>query len=183
MDRDELDRMCVERCLRGDPRAFEEIVGRYERPVYNAIVRFGAAREEARDIAQQVFLKAYSRLDTFDGTHRFFSWLYRITVNETLNYLKSLHAVEPLAADYRDDAHPGPEESMEAAEEEREIADALRMLDPKYRLAIIVRHFLHLSYEEAADVLSVPVKTVKSRLFTARQLLKETIEERRHAAR
>lgn len=182
MNEDELDRMCIERCLRGDSGAFEGIVGRYERPVYNAIVRFGVGREDARDLAQQVFLKAYERLDSFDVTRKFFSWIYRIAVNETLNHLKALHAVEPLRDDMQD-ARLGPEQELEEAEEEREISRALLALDPKYRLAIIVRHFLHLSYDEAADVLSVPVKTVKSRLFTARHLLREIIEGRRHAAR
>lgn len=182
MNEDELDRMCVERCLRGDPGAFDGIVGRYERPVYNAIVRFGVEREDARDLAQQVFLKAYERLDTYDATRKFFSWIYRIAVNETLNYLKALHALEPLRDDVQD-ARLDPQQELEEAEEEAEVQRALLQLDPKYRLAIIVRHFLHLSYEEAAEVLSVPAKTVKSRLFTARQLLKEIIEGRRHVVR
>jgi RNA polymerase sigma-70 factor (ECF subfamily) len=174
--------MCVERCLRGEADAFEEILERYERPVYNAIVRMGADREEARDLCQQVFVKVFQRLDTYDPTRKFFSWLYRVAVNETINAMKSYRNWEPLH-DRLVDGTPDPEEQLSAAESHEEMQQALLKLDPKYRLAVIVRHFLQLSYEEAADVLSVPVKTVKSRLFTARHLLREILEGRRRAAR
>jgi RNA polymerase sigma-70 factor, ECF subfamily len=182
MDEDELDRMCVERCLRGDAGAFEEILDRYGKPVYNAILRLGAEHEEARDLSQQVFLKVYERLDTYDPSRKFFSWLYRVAINETINYMKAQRAWEPLS-DALPYPHANPEEEAEIADEEHEMQRALMALDIKYRLALIVRHFLDLSYDEAAEVLSVPVKTVKSRLFTARQLLREIIEGQRHAAR
>jgi RNA polymerase sigma-70 factor (ECF subfamily) len=174
--------MCVERCLRGDTDAFAEILDRYEKPVYNAIIRLGAGREEARDVSQQVFLKVYERLETYDPARKFFSWLYRVAINETINAMKSHRVWEPLSEGIKDQ-HPTPEEELAANEEERSMQKALLALDPKYRLALIARHFLHLSYDEAAQVLSVPVKTVKSRLFTARQLLREIIEGQRHAAR
>jgi RNA polymerase sigma-70 factor (ECF subfamily) len=176
MNEDELDRMCVERCLAGETNAFEGIVDRYERPVYNAIVRMGADSEEARDLCQQVFVKAFQHLDSYDPTRKFFSWLYRVAVNETINAIKAHRPWEPLS----DAMHTGganPEEAMEQVEQQREMQRALVAIDVKYRLAIIVRHFLQLSYDEAAEVLSVPVKTVKSRLFTARQMLREILED------
>lgn len=182
MNEDELDRMCVERCRRGDTDAFAEILDRYERPIYNAIIRLGAAREEARDLSQQVFLKVFERLDSYDPARKFFSWLYRVAINETINAMKSHRTWEPLS-ETLEDQHPDPEEELASAEEERSMQKALLALEPKYRLALIVRHFLYLSYEEASQVLSVPVKTVKSRLFTARQLLREILEGQRHAAR
>ncbi|MEO6486687.1 MAG: sigma-70 family RNA polymerase sigma factor [Thermoanaerobaculia bacterium] len=182
MSEDEKDRMCVERCLSGDADAFAGILERYERPIYNAVVRMGADREDARDICQQVFIKVYQHLDTYDPARKFFSWLYRIAINEAINQLKSRRVWEPLSRHlvYR---RPDPEETLEAAEQEREIQSGLLALEMKYRLAIIVSYFLQLSYEEAALVLSVPEKTVKSRLFTARQLLREVLEKRRHALR
>ncbi len=182
MSEDEKDRMCVERCLSGDADAFAGILERYERPIYNAVVRMGADREDARDICQQVFIKVYQHLDTYDPARKFFSWLYRIAINEAINQLKSRRVWEPLSHHlvYR---RPDPEETLEAAEQEREIQSGLLALEMKYRLAIIVSYFLQLSYEEAAHVLSVPEKTVKSRLFTARQLLREVLEKRRHALR
>lgn len=182
MSEDDRDRLCVERCLSGDIDAFEEILDRYEKPVYNLVVRLGADREEARDICQQVFVNVYQHLAAYDPGRRFFSWLYRAAVNETINHMRSRRTFEPVT-EAVENARPNPEQAMEAAEQGREIERALRAIDVKYRLALIVRHFLQLSYEEAAYVLSVPEKTVKSRLFTARQLLREALEERRHASR
>ena len=178
MNEDELDRMCVERCLAGETNAFEGILDRYERPVYNAIVRMGADTEEARDLCQQVFVKAFQHLDSYDPTRKFFSWLYRVAVNETINAIKAHRPWEPLSNAMRT-ANANPEEAMEASEQHVEMQRALTALDVKYRLAIIVRHFLQLSYDEAAEVLAVPVKTVKSRLFTARQMLREILEDAR----
>ena len=180
MTEDELDRMCVERCLRGEADAFEGILERYERPVYNAVLRLCGDREEARDVTQQVFIKIYERLDSYDPSRKFFSWLYRVAINETLNHLKGRRTWEPLSP-VLESPRGNPEDEFESSERHGEIQKALVLLDTKYRLAIIVRHFLDLSYEEAADVLSVPVKTVKSRLFTARQLLREILEGQRHA--
>lgn len=175
MGEDELDRRCVERCLEGDTEAFEGIVDRHGKPVYNAIRRLGADREGARDLTQQVFVKVFEKLDTYDPAHRFFSWLYRIAVNETLNFLKSHHAWEALRDDY-ESPRPNAEEELEAADRERDLNRALLALDVKYRLVVIARHFLNLSYAEAAEVLDVPEKTVKSRLFMARSQLRESLE-------
>ena len=182
MTEDELDRMCVERCLRGEANAFEGILDRYEKPVYNAILRLGADREEARDLCQQVFIKVYERLDTYDQTRRFFSWLYRVAINETINHMKAHRNWEPLSPTLTYD-RANPEEEAQATEQHQVVQKALLVLEPKYRLAIIVRHFLNLTYEEAAQILSLPVKTLKSRLFTARQLLRDILEGHRHEAR
>ena len=178
MNEDELDRMCVERCLAGQTNAFEGILDRYERPVYNAIVRMGADSEEARDLCQQVFVKAFQHLDTYDPARRFFSWLYRVAVNETINAMRARRAWEPLSESLRTET-ANPEEAMAENEQHDQMQRALVVLDVKYRLAIIVCHFLQLSYDEAAAVLAVPVKTVKSRLFTARQMLREILEDGR----
>lgn len=175
MGEDELDRRCVERCLHGDSDAFGDIVGRYQKPVYNAIRRMGADREEARDLSQQVFVKAFERLDTYDPTRRFFSWLYRVAINETINYLKARRSWDPLRDSF-EDPHANAEEELETADRDRDLSRALRALDPKYRLVIIARHFLNLSYADAAHVLDLDQKTVKSRLFTARQQLRDILE-------
>jgi RNA polymerase sigma-70 factor (ECF subfamily) len=175
MNEDELDRDCVERCLQGDRDAFEPLLVRYERPVYNAVLRMVGDSEEARDIAQEIFVKVFENLRSFDPSRKFFSWLYRVAINETINHIKSRRRWEPLT-DMFESSHSNPEQAMQEAERDREIQRALLLLDPKYRLAVIVRHFLQLSYAEAAHVLDVPEKTVKSRLFTARQQLKEILE-------
>jgi RNA polymerase sigma-70 factor (ECF subfamily) len=182
MNEDEFDRSCVERCLDGDREAFEPILARYEKPVYNAVLRLVGDAEEARDIAQEVFVKVFENLRSYDPSRKFFSWMYRVAINETINHLKSRRRWEPLS-DALQSSRSNPEEAMQEVERDRDIQRALMALDPKYRLALIVRHFLQLSYSEAAHVLDVPEKTVKSRLFTARQLLREILEAKPNATR
>jgi len=182
MNEDEFDRDCVERCLDGDREAFEPILTRYEKPVYNAVLRMVGDAEEARDIAQEVFVKVFENLRSYDRSRKFFSWMYRVAINETINHMKSRRRWEPLSEAFQS-SRANPEEAMQEVERDREIQRALLALDPKYRLALIVRHFLQLSYAEAAHVLDVPEKTVKSRLFTARQLLRELLEGNPHATR
>ena len=179
MTEDEHDRMSVARCLDGEADAFDEIVERYQGPLYNAIVRMGADREDARDICQRAFLKAYEHLADYDPQRRFFSWLYRVAINEAINAIKAKPHWEPLKPDM-EDAHRNPEQELQVAEQDRELQYGLLQLDMKYRLALITRHFLQLSYEEMAVVLDLPEKTVKSRLFTARQLLREALENLRN---
>lgn len=180
MNEDELDRTCVERCLRGERDAFEPLVARYEKALFNAIFRLAGDAEEARDICQEVFVKVFENLGSYDPSRRFFSWLYRVAINETINHLKSRRRWEPLSESLE---HPrsNPEHDLQAREQNGEIQRALLALDPKYRLAVVVRHFLQLSYSEAAQILDLPEKTVKSRLFTARQMLREILEAKSHA--
>lgn len=182
MNEDEFDRDCVERCLDGDREAFEPILARYEKPVYNAVLRMVGDAEEARDIAQEVFVKVFENLRSYDQSRKFFSWMYRVAINETINHIKTRRRWEPLSEAFQS-SRSNPEEVMQEVERDREIQRALLALDPKYRLALIVRHFLQLSYAEAANVLDVPEKTVKSRLFTARQLLREILEGKSNATR
>lgn len=182
MNEDEQDRDCVERCLRGESDAFEPLMARYERPIFNAILRLGGNPDEARDICQEVFVKVFENLRSYDRSRKFFSWMYRVAINETINHMKSRRRWEPLS-DTLEYAHTNPEQDMQAHEQSGEIQRALLAIDLKYRLAVIVRHFLQLSYSEAALVLDLPEKTVKSRLFTARQMLREILEEKSHEAR
>lgn len=182
MNDDDLDRTCVDRCLRGDRDAFERILERYEKPVYNAVARLTGNAEEARDLCQEAFVKVFENLRSYDPSRRFFSWMYRIAINETINHLNARRRFEPLT-DTLQYGRADPEQEMQNVERDREIQRALLQLDLNYRLAVIVRHFLQLSYAEAAHVLDVPEKTVKSRLFTARHMLREILTRNGHAIR
>jgi RNA polymerase sigma-70 factor (ECF subfamily) len=127
-------------------------------------------REDALDITQTVFLKAYQNLGTFDRRHKFFSWVYRIMINETLNHLSRSRRMEPLDETFESGALRPDEEWSQNRMRER-IQAALLELSNDYRQVIVLRHFAQLSYQEMSGVLEVPEKTVKSRLHTARQLL------------
>jgi RNA polymerase sigma-70 factor (ECF subfamily) len=166
----------------GDTRAFGTLVEAYGRPVYNLALRMSGNPEDARDLVQVVFVKAYERLDRFDGRSRFFSWVYRITINESLNFLsrrkRQVELDERLVSNER-----LPDERAASNEEERMVQAALVELTPEYRQVIVLRHFLDLSHAEMGAVLRLPEKTVKSRLHTARLRLGEALRKRGYAGR
>jgi len=165
------DGTLVRRCRDGDRGAFAELVARYQKPVYNAAFRLLHDAEDARDIAQTTFLKVFEHLADYDPSYRFYSWIYRIAVNEALSALGRRQPSEPVSGEEPDEA-PGPERRVAGEQASHAIEAALARIPPELRTVIVLRHFLQLSYEDMADVLVIPEKTVKSRLYSARQLLR-----------
>ena len=166
--------MLVQACLRGDRSAFDELVDHYQRALYNAAYRITGSVDDAMDCTQSAFVSAYEKLHTFDPSRRFFSWIYRITCNRAL---KIVEARKPLAAIdaevHQTDSNP---ESLYNTTESGELLEsALRELDPIYRVIIVLKHILGFSYREIGELIDVPEKTVKSRLFTARRRLREVL--------
>jgi RNA polymerase sigma-70 factor (ECF subfamily) len=158
--------------LGGDPAAFGPLVSRYERVLFRVAFRLTGEYEDARDATQNAFVKAFEQLHRYDGQRRFFSWIYRIAVNECLNLRRSRRPQETLTENLAGaDSHPGPFEVAALAEARGRIDRAMTHLSFEYREVIALRHFGDLSYEEMADAIGVPEKTVKSRLFSARQRL------------
>lgn len=172
---DEQDRALVRRCLEGRGDAFGGLVDRYHKPLFNVALRMLNDVQDAEDVTQAVFLNAYLRLRTYDPTYRFFSWIYRMTVNESLNTLKRRRRTEPLDQAY-DVRVPGAAPDS-AAEAQDLVGRALLCLRPDDRAIVVLKHFASFSYQEIADVLEVPVRTVKSRLFTARERLRDALRE------
>lgn len=168
---DSTDGECVRRCLRGETEAFDEIVLRYQRPVFNAIFHMVNDYEDTRELSQSAFMKAFMHLKSFDQRRPFFSWLYRIAINEAINHLSAKRIVEPIATDLPSPA-AGPAERLEAKEIGAHLEAAMATLQPDYHAAVVLRHSLGLSYDQAAEVAGIPVKTFKSRLYSARQLLR-----------
>jgi RNA polymerase sigma-70 factor (ECF subfamily) len=176
MTRDE-DVMLVEACLRGDRHAFDKLVDRYEGPLYSAAYRITGSVEDAMDATQNAFVNAYEKLHTFDPSYRFFSWIYRIAVNQSLNLVgrrKNQTEIEDDTAI----AGQGPAEVFDTAEIRGQLKRALLELDPHYRTVIVLKHLEGFSYREISELLDIPEKTVKSRLFTARQRLRVVLTER-----
>jgi RNA polymerase sigma-70 factor, ECF subfamily len=168
----------VRDCLAGDPQAFAALVEQYERPVYNVALRMLRNPEDARDIAQSVFLKAYQNLANYDPQYKFYSWIYRMAINESLNILRvrdrnSGPVDERLPAD---DA--GPSELLAEDQRRDVVLEALGRLKPEHRAVIVLRYFVDRNYEDMGEILGIDAKTVKSRLYTARQLLKEQLASR-----
>jgi len=167
----------VRECLGGDEHAFEILLLRYQGPVFNAVLRMVRNRDEAADLTQTAFLKAYEQLGKFDSRHKFFSWLYRIAVNEAINHVKRRRRLEPLIGDWVSAAR-SPEDALVGSDLSLHVQDALMSLSIDSRAVLVLRHFEGCSYDEIAVIVGVPVKTVKSRLFSARGQLKELLESR-----
>jgi RNA polymerase sigma-70 factor (ECF subfamily) len=164
----------VRRCLGGDLKAFEIIVERYQKPVFNVALRILSSTDDAADIAQATFVKAYEKLSSYNDKHKFFSWLYRIAVNTSLNFLEQKKRSD-LLGDQEVSQGNQVEEELDAAERVEKLDDAILNLPVDYRVVIVLKHFHDLTYEEIGVILDIPDKTVKSRLFTARQMLKEIL--------
>lgn len=176
---DEPDHAILERYRSGDATAFRDLVVRYERPVYNAAFWILRNADDARDVAQTVFLRLAERVDDYDPRHKVFSWIYRIAVNEALNVLRRNGREEALDedVDLSDAEDGGPERRAESEERARLVRAALLRMNVSDRTVITLRHFAELSYREIAGVLGVDEKTVKSRLFEARQRLRALLPE------
>ena len=170
---DDLDRQLVRRFLVGERAAGDELVNRFHRSVFNVAIRMLGNVQDAEDVTQTVFGNAFAALDSYDPKYRFFSWIYRMTVNESLNTLNRRRHVVSLDGSF-DLPSPSPM-SQSAAEAEDRVGRALLELKPDDRAVVVLRHFVSFSYEEISDVLDVPVKTVKSRLFTARERLRQSL--------
>ncbi len=167
----------MERCSKGDRQAFETLLVRYEKPVFNAAYRMLNSPDDARDVTQTVFLKVFEHLDQYDPKYRFFSWIYRITLNESINWLKKSNRLDALDGDTADTGG-GPEQEASNAQLSEGMQAALMTISPEYRAVIVLKHLLGCSYQEISEVLEIPENKVKSRLYSARQLLQENLTER-----
>lgn len=168
----------VRRTMKGERKAYEALLIRYEKPVYNAAYRMLNSTEDAKDVTQTVFLKAYENLGQFDPKYKFFSWIYRIAVNESSNCLNLRNRTEELAAEPMAETG-GPDDATDSDQRDRRIQSALMLIKPEYRAVIILKHFLDFNYLEIGAILDIPEKKVKSRLYSGRRLLKDALQESR----
>lgn len=178
MDRDP-DEALIARCRLGESSAFTVLIGRYERPIYNAAYRVLGNADDAADVTQVVFLRIAERLDDYDARFKFFSWIYRIALNEALNVLRRQGREEPLADEDELPAgnHADPEWRAEEAQRSHLIQGALMKLKPEDRMLLVLRHYSECSYREIGEALGLDEKTVKSRLFEARQRMRGLLKE------
>lgn len=169
------DTELVRRSLQGDSAAFETLVTHYQRVLFTVALRMLGDYEEARDATQNTFIKVFQKLGTFDQEHRFFSWIYRILVNECLNAKRGRPVMQGLDEQMPDRVEP--DEPLEAAERQHQVRRAILDLPFEYREVVVLRHFAAMSYEQMAKALGIPVRTVKSRLHTARRRLLQALSE------
>ena len=171
------DSILVNKCLKGDVQAFETLLDKYQQPIFNVVFRMCHHTEDARDLTQNIFVKVYEKLAYFNTELKFFSWLYRIAINETLNFLNQKKPVEELPITIEsEEIHP--DEIYEQLELSKNIQNALLEIEAKYRALIVLKHFQNCSYNQIAQIMDLPEKTVKSRLFIARQQLGKVLRQK-----
>ena len=175
------DEALVEGCRNGDRKAFATLVARYQRPIYNAAYRVLANADDASEVTQIVFLRVVEKLADYDPQYKFFSWIYRIAINESIDLLRHGRREEPLDddIDLPDPSGLGPEQQVLGRELSERIQRVLMSMKVEDRVVITLRHFSELSYREIAEILGTEEKTVKSRLFEARQRMGELLADLR----
>ena len=164
----------VSRCLNAERKAFESIVDKYQKIVFNVALRIINDSDDAEDVTQSVFIKVFENLSKYNPQYKFFSWLYRIALNEAINFQNQRRYHEALESNDVPDKDT-PENVFTKTEILQSVENAIMKLDIDYRVVIVLRHFQELSYTEISKILDIPEKTVKSRLFTARQILKDIL--------
>jgi RNA polymerase sigma-70 factor (ECF subfamily) len=169
------DNRLIEMSLRGDNSAFDVLVKRYELKMYRTALGIVKNKDAAKDVTQAGFIKCWRKLDSYNKAFKFYSWLYRIIVNEALNHIRDKKSHTTLRLHHSDGSNPYL--MMLQKEESKLLAKAIGALSTDYRLVIQLRHFEELSYRDIADVLSIEEKTVKSRLYTARMQLRDALLE------
>lgn len=158
----------------GDRKAFSMLVAKYEKPIFNAAYRMLHNADDAADITQTAFVKAFEKIDSYNPSYKFFNWLYRITVNESLNTISRRKRRRNFEYDPPTRV-PTPEEDLRLDEMGHLLQKALDVMSFDHRVIIVLKHLMLLSYAEIAGILDIPEKTVKSRLFTARQVLRKQL--------
>lgn len=180
-----LDELLVERAKKGDVEAFEQLISQHQKTVYNIAYRLTGNHEDASDVAQEAFIRAYSSLADFRGDSSFATWLYRIVNNACLDELRKrkrqrlTYIDQTVSVDDGEisrqiaDTAGGPEEALERVEIQRAVQESIDQLDYEYRIVLVMRDIQGYSYNEIAETLGLNLGTVKSRLNRARNALKE----------
>jgi RNA polymerase sigma-70 factor (ECF subfamily) len=163
----EAEREAIEACRRGEREAFDRLVLRYQRDVYRLCYRYVNNHEDANDLAQEVFLKAWRAISRFRGDSSFSTWLYRIAVNACLNFRAVRRPSTQELPEGLPDPRPGAATRVEGDEEARRVREAVARLPEKQRATLILKVYHELTHEEVAGVLGSTVGTVKSNLFHA----------------
>lgn len=181
------DKQLVERVQKGDKRAFDLLVLKYQYKVHAIVSRFIRDFDEVGDVVQEAFIKAYRAIGNFRGDSQFYTWLYRIAVNTAKNYLVARNRRPPSSDVDVEDAEfysgsemlkdvDSPENLLYRDELQKVVTDAIEGLPEDMRTALSLREFDGLSYEEIATVMDCPVGTVRSRIFRAREAIDNRIK-------
>ena len=187
MSQNESDQRLVSRVQRGDRRAFDALVIKYQSRIATLIGRFVRDSDEVMDVTQETFIKAYRAIGSFRGDAQFYTWLYRIASNTAKNYLVAKSRRPPDTDLWVGEGDPGggaieiesvdePQGLHERDQMLEALSEGLENLPEELKVALVFREFDGLTYEEIAEVMECPVGTVRSRIFRAREALEKIID-------
>ena len=185
------DLKLIRRCKLGEEAAFQEVLTRYRGAIYNLCWRMTRNDEDARDLAQEVFIKVFTLLDRYDEQYAFSSWLFRIATNHCIDHLRRqrLRMLSMERDGGMDDEEaemqipsddPEPDVVLQRREALEKLEEVIADLPPHYRVITLLRHDQQLSYEEIAETLQLPLGTVKARIHRARNMIQQMLAARRY---
>lgn len=183
------DDKLVKRAISGDQDAFKLLMNKYQKPLYYHVVKMVKNNEQVEDIIQESFVKAFSNLDSYNTNYAFSTWLYRITTNHTIDYLrkkklKTTSINEPIRAkdgemQFQIVGNAETDRKIIRKERKKIVSDAIQNLPDKYREVIEMRHLEEMSYQEISEQLDLPLGTVKAHIFRAREMLYKALIDRK----
>ena len=187
MSEAQVDQLLVERVQKGDKRAFDLLINKYQHRIVSLVARYVSDQAEAMDVAQEAFIKAYRAIDRFRGDSAFYTWLYRIAINTAKNWLVARKRRPPLSdidaadaeqydMDSRLKEQGTPEHELMRDEIKRTVYDTIAQLPEDLRTAIMLREMEGMSYEDIAVTMDCPIGTVRSRIFRAREAIDEKLK-------
>ena len=180
------DSELITECLQGRTDSFGQLVTRYQERLFGTLVTMLGSVEDARDVAQEAFVQAYQKLDSFRGQSAFYSWLFRIALNSSVDHHRrqrrptvSIDAAREQTGAEPTDLHPdtSPSFSIERTERQKLVQLALSKLSPEYRQVLVLKEMEDMKYEEIAAAVKIPVGTVRSRIHRGRAELKDILEQ------
>jgi len=181
------DKDLIASSLAGRHDSFEELVRRYQCPITAYVYRMTNDYDAALDVTQEIFIKVYNSLERYKSEYKFSTWIYRIAHNAAIDYLRrNNHGEQSLEIEIDDEVYerpleshnPSPEQERERSEWRSEIQLIIQKLPSAYRELILLRHSQDMSYDEIAEITSLPLGTVKNRLFRAREMMRQFLAER-----
>lgn len=177
----DIEKRWVDDARHGDMDFFPELVTAYQNRIYAMAYRFSA--EDAEDIAQEIFIAVYRNISRFEGRSKLSTWIYRIATNTAINQLRRKKPTVPFEPDMlASGASPPADADIVQRSQEEEFRAVIGRLSPRYQEVIELYYFQELNYQNIADILQVPVRTVETRLYRARSKLKELLSEKEEFA-
>lgn len=184
------DEVYVNKALEGNQRAYQQLTEKYRRPLEYHVMKMVKESEQVEDLVQEAFIKAFKNLDSYNSSYAFSTWLYRITTNHTIDYLrkkklKTTSIDKPIKTREGEMSFELPDEQAETdrtiirKQRKKIITHAINNLPEKYRQVIEMRHIEELSYQEIADELDLPLGTVKAHIFRAREMLYKALKDKK----